>query len=70
MEKSNLLQKFGECPAKPLTPIEADCSDTCGGYDYKCLDTQKCCKHDCGRTCHQPIGLNTIEGKHFFSLCF
>ncbi|XP_076647562.1 anosmin-1 Kallmann syndrome 1 isoform X1 [Halictus rubicundus] len=50
--------KPGYCPDQAsLSPFEAACLIACVD-DSRCPDLAKCCKHDCGVTCVNPIGLD------------
>lgn len=54
--------KYGNCPPHnpAKTSFDSICMDTCGGYDYKCPGIQKCCQHQCGRTCQMAENLDLV----------
>lgn len=57
------MTKHGDCPERSniKRSNEALCMDECTGHDYSCPNTQKCCKHKCGRSCQLVTGLETIQ---------
>lgn len=57
--------KTGYCPDERdgrLPPEGVHCSDLCEG-DSECPDLRKCCKHECGVACLQPIFFNSTNGQ-------
>ena len=51
--------KAGTCPS--LTGLAGICVELCGS-DSDCPGSKKCCRHDCGRTCQNPIPAVQSEG--------
>lgn len=55
--------KFGECSSNgrksTLTPYDV-CFDDCDGQDYRCSAAEKCCWHNCNRSCEAIQNLDRI----------
>ncbi|CAB3235952.1 unnamed protein product [Arctia plantaginis] len=54
-------KKPGTCPASDTPKWEQACVTACNS-DSQCDGTQRCCHHNCGSTCSEPVDLLTIPG--------
>ncbi|XP_001952856.2 anosmin-1 [Acyrthosiphon pisum] len=53
------INKPGECPVGDLDSVaslDRPCLEQCNSDDF-CHAEYKCCRHSCGITCQQPVGL-------------
>lgn len=59
------IVKYGSCPYADSSETDGNgCVDSCRGHDYRCTGIQKCCAHNCGAKCMNPMKLEKIPDRY------